>query len=130
MYHSSIGTSGTLAPGTRVFLTCFISLAYMLALYGEKIVINLKPGNAGLLFLYSILLALLLLARLPHYLPCIHNNGGAAEHLQRQKSSGTGKGFDAVSNDTNAFFSCNDVCVISSVSDFQYRHVLLPLDEV
>ena len=27
------GTSGMLAPGTRVFLTCFISLAHMLALY-------------------------------------------------------------------------------------------------
>ena len=29
------GTSGMLAPGTRVFLTCFISLAHMLGLYGR-----------------------------------------------------------------------------------------------
>ena len=44
--------------------------------------------------------------------------------------SGTGKDFDAVSNKTNAFLSCDDVCVISSVSDFQYRHVLLSPDDL
>ena len=36
MYHSSIGTSGTLAPGTRVFLTGFITFAHMLALSGGQ----------------------------------------------------------------------------------------------
>ena len=46
------------------------------------------------------------------------------------RPSGTGSGFDVVSNKTNTFLPCDDVCVISSVSDFQYRHVLLPLDKV
>ncbi|MBX2925901.1 MAG: hypothetical protein KF746_27140 [Chitinophagaceae bacterium] len=31
------GTSGTLAPATRVFLTCFIALVHMLAPFGETI---------------------------------------------------------------------------------------------
>ncbi|PVD53790.1 hypothetical protein DC498_04580 [Terrimonas sp.] len=32
-----IGTSGTLAPATRAFLTCFIALVHMLAPSGEAI---------------------------------------------------------------------------------------------
>ena len=59
-----------------------------------------------------------------------HQPGNGPGLQPYYQSSGTGKGFDVVSNKTNAFLPCDDVCVISSVSDFQYRHVLLPLDEV
>jgi hypothetical protein len=59
-----------------------------------------------------------------------HQPGNGAGLQPYYPPSGTGKDFDAVSNKTNAFLPCDDVCVISSVSDFQYRHVLLPLDEV
>ena len=64
-------------------------------------------------------------------LTVIYHQAGSGPGLQAYcQSSGTGRGFDAVSDKTNALFACDDVCVISSVSDFQYRHVLLPLDEV
>ena len=35
-----------------------------------------------------------------------------------------------VCDKTNTFLSSDDVCVISSVSDFQYRHVLLSPDDL
>ena len=59
-----------------------------------------------------------------------HQPGNGPGLQPYYQSSGTGKGFDAVSNKTNAFLPCDDVCVISSVSDFQYRHVLLSPDDL
>ncbi len=70
-------------------------------------------------------------ASCPNELTVVYHQPGNGAGLQPYcLPSGADRVSDAAGNKANAFLPCDDVCVISSVSDFKYRHVLLPSDEV
>ncbi|HRP56298.1 hypothetical protein [Agriterribacter sp.] len=65
-------------------------------------------------------------ANLQNELTIVYHQPGNSARLQPYYlPSGESRGFDAADNKRNSLLLCDDVCVISSVSDFQYRHVLL-----